>query len=155
LERALSIISNEKDKEKTKDSKKDEILSPLLVLEILQSKPNLKFKVIKKYLLNRLEVQDRIIKKNNKQVEENMSKIKGMRSQIQDLKTKAKNFNAKKCDCCQQPLSLPTIHFMCGHTFHDQCISEDTGRRYCNTCYVDFKDIIDKKEQYDNQAQDP
>lgn len=66
LERALSIISNEKDKEKAKDSKKDEILSPLLVLEILQSKPNLKFKVIKKYLLNRLEVQDRIIKKNNK-----------------------------------------------------------------------------------------
>lgn len=35
LERALSIISNEKDKDKAKDSKKDEILSPLLVLEIL------------------------------------------------------------------------------------------------------------------------
>ena len=33
LERALSIISGEK--EKAKDSKKDEILSPLLVLEIL------------------------------------------------------------------------------------------------------------------------
>ena len=31
------------------------ILSPLLVLEILQTKKNLKFKVLKKYLLDRLE----------------------------------------------------------------------------------------------------
>jgi len=71
-------MSNEKDKEKNKD-KKDEVLSPLLVLEILQNKPRLKFSVIKKYLVNRLEVQDKVIRKNSKQVEENTQKIKSMR----------------------------------------------------------------------------
>jgi hypothetical protein len=65
IEKALSKISSEKDK----DKQKEEVLSPLLVLEILQSKPNLKFKVIKKYLLNRLEVQDRVIRKNNRMVD--------------------------------------------------------------------------------------
>jgi len=55
LERALSTMSNVTDKDKNKD-KKDEVLSPLLVLEILQNKPRLKFSVIKKYLVNRLEV---------------------------------------------------------------------------------------------------
>ena len=70
-----------------------EVLSPLLVLEILQSKPNLKFKVIKKYLLNRLEAQDKVIRKNNKAVDKNMEKIKTMREEINELKTKAKNFN--------------------------------------------------------------
>ena len=64
-----------------------------MVLEILQSKPNLKFKVIKKYLLNRLEVQDRVIRKNNKAVDANMEKIKTMRNEIHELKTQAKNFN--------------------------------------------------------------
>lgn len=88
IERALSIISSE-----SKDKSKEEILSPLLVLEILQSKPNLKFKVIKKYLLNRLEVQDRVIRKNNKAVDANMEKIKTMRNEIHELKTQAKNFN--------------------------------------------------------------
>ena len=38
------------------------------MLEILKkqkpNQPNLKFSVIKQYLLNRLEVQDRIIRKN-------------------------------------------------------------------------------------------
>jgi hypothetical protein len=61
------IISHEKSKEQGKD-KKEEIISPLLVLEILKkqkpNQPNLKFSVIKQYLLNRLEVQDRIIRKN-------------------------------------------------------------------------------------------
>lgn len=68
------IIEKEKDKDK-----KEEIISPLLVLEILKSKPQLKFKVIKQYLLNRLEIQDRFIRKNTAQVEENMKRITTMR----------------------------------------------------------------------------
>ncbi len=69
-------MSNSKDDvgEDAKD-KKDEVLSPLLVLEILKDKPNLKFKVIKKYLLNRLKIQDRVIRKHENQVDENMKKI--------------------------------------------------------------------------------
>lgn len=153
LERALSALSFEKDK--GKDSKKDEILSPLLVLEILQSKPKLKFSVIKKYLLGRLEVQDRLIRKNNKQVDENLKKIEQMNLQIKDLQTQPKIFNPKKCDSCQHNLSLPTIHFMCGHTYHDQCIEADNGKRFCTSCYNEFKDTADKKDQYDLQAKNP
>ena len=88
-------------------------------------------------------------------MEENLKKIKDMRSEINDLKTSAKNFNPKKCDSCSAALSLPTIHFMCGHTFHDQCIESDNGRRFCGSCVSNFKDIMDKKEQYDLQAKDP
>lgn len=93
------IIEKEKDKEK-----KEEIISPLLVLEILKSKPQLKFGVIKQYLLNRLEIQDRIIRKNTVQVEENMEKIKKMRQEVHDLKSKAKNFNPKNCEACDVAL---------------------------------------------------
>jgi len=57
------IIAAEKENDQGKD-KKEEILSPLVVLEILKTQPKLKFKVIKQYLLNRLEVQDKVIRKN-------------------------------------------------------------------------------------------
>ena len=154
LERALSAMSNISDKEKNKD-KKDEVLSPLLVLEILQNKPKLKFSVIKKYLVNRLDVQDRVIKKHTKQVDENMDKIKKMRQEIQELKTQAKNFNPKNCDSCKNSISLPMILFMCGHAFHDQCIESDAGQRYCPVCYNEHKEVIEKKEQYNEQAKDP
>ena len=74
-------MSNSKDdaNEDVKD-KKDEVLSPLLVLEILKNKPNLKFKVIKKYLLNRLKIQDRVIRKHENQVDENMKKINDIKN---------------------------------------------------------------------------
>ena len=79
---------------------KNNILSPLLILEIVQKKPTLRFKVLKKYLLDRLETQDKVIKKNNKKVEENMSKIGEMKKEIDELKTTAKNFNQKECSNC-------------------------------------------------------
>jgi hypothetical protein len=44
---------------------------------------------------------------------------------------------------------------MCGHTFHDQCNDADSGRRFCSVCYQEFKDIIESKEQYTQQAKDP
>jgi hypothetical protein len=43
LQKALQIIGDKK------------ILSPLLVLEIVQAKKNLKFKVLRRYLLDRLK----------------------------------------------------------------------------------------------------
>ena len=89
------------------------------------------------------------------QVDENMAKIDQMRQQIKDLKTQPKNFNPKKCDSCQNPLTLPTIHFMCGHTYHDQCIEADSGKRYCTQCYNEHKDVSDKKDQYNHQARNP
>mmetsp|Transcript_17398 Transcript_17398/g.29277 ORF Transcript_17398/g.29277 Transcript_17398/m.29277 type:complete len:126 (+) Transcript_17398:2808-3185(+) len=84
-----------------------------------------------------------------------MKKISEMRQQIHDLKTQPKNFNPKNCDSCQNPMSLPSIHFMCGHSFHDQCIESETGKRFCTSCYNEFKDTIEKKEQYDLQAKNP
>lgn len=60
----MSNLKDEKDGNEDGKDKKDEVLSPLLVLEILKNKPKLKFKVIKNYLLNRLKVQDRVIRKH-------------------------------------------------------------------------------------------
>jgi len=44
---------------------------------------------------------------------------------------------------------------MCGHTFHDSCIESDNGQRHCNTCFASFKEVADKKEQFDLDAKDP
>ena len=98
------LDEEEKSSSNTSDSEKylemaldhigqNNILSPLLVLEIVQKKPTLRFKVLKKYLLDRLESQDKVIKKNNKKVEENMQKINEIKKEITELKTTAKNFN--------------------------------------------------------------
>ncbi len=93
--------------------------------------------MLKKYLLDRLESQDKIIKKNNKKVDDNMEKINKMKSEIVELKTSAKSFNHKECSLCDKKLQLPTIHFMCGHTYHDYCV-ESEGKRRCVKCNMQF-----------------
>lgn len=128
LEKALKAINAD-----NKDKKKD-VLSPLLVLEILKEKPKLKFSVIKTYLLNRLQVQSQLIKKNNKEFDDNMKQVKIIKKSITELNTQAKNFTPKECKNCNSELALPIIVFMCGHVFHDSCVESDNGKRYCPLC---------------------
>ena len=98
------------------------ILSPLLVLEILSTKSNLKFMVLKKFLKLKLEQQTATIKQKKKKVTEIRNEIVENQTQTVQMKTTAINFEQKCCAECNQPLQLPTIHFMCGHVYHEFCI---------------------------------
>lgn len=105
----------------------------------MQGKKNLKFKVLRKYLLDRLKGQDEAIKKSKKKVDENLEQIRKMTEEMHELRTTAKTFALKDCTLCKQGLALPTIHFLCGHTFHDSCVeSEGTTPRRCPKCSNEF-----------------
>ena len=125
----------------------EEIISPHVVLEILQRKPTLKFRVMKKYLLERLRNKDRELRQNKRDVETNLEDIKKKRKEISDIKTLKKTFSKKTCDQCSKLLTLPSIHFMCGHSYHDECIKTlDDGRRTCQACFDQFECLFQKKE---------
>jgi hypothetical protein len=86
------------------------ILSPLLVLEILAPKKNLKFEVLSPFLVKKLKDQQRVIKSKQEgelnkkgEVEKNgvkqmTERIDAMREDIRLMKTQAKNFDQKNCD---------------------------------------------------------
>ena len=141
MQRSLEVIGREN------------LISPLMVLQIVEARPNLKFKVLKSYLLARLENQERVIRKNQKKVDENMEKIKGMKEQTKALKTTAKLFQTKDCNLCGKKLSLSTVHFMCEHVFHDYCVEGD-GKKQCRICAPVFQETVDKRNQFLAQADD-
>ena len=64
-------------------------------------------------------------------VTDSSSKIDTMVEDIKKMKRSAKNFDANACSHCDKALTLPTVHFMCGHIYHDFCI-ENEGIRKCN-----------------------
>ncbi len=76
------------------------------MLEIVQARNNLKFKVLRKYLLDRLKSQDDVIKKSKKKVDENVEQIAKMQAEMLELKTSAKTFSQKECTQCKKKLSL-------------------------------------------------
>ena len=66
-----------------------------------------------------------------KKADDTVSKIDEMRENIARMKRGAKNFDIKNCSHCEKELTLPTVHFMCGHVYHEYCI-ENEGIRRCN-----------------------
>ena len=58
-------------------------------------------------------------------------RIDAMREDIRLMKTQAKNFDQKNCDQCGKELALPSVHFICGHSFDEFCVDGDQIKR-CN-----------------------
>ena len=127
-----------------KDIREKNILSPLLVLEILKRNPNLRFGVLKSFMLEHLKTQQKRIDKHNARLNEEMTKIRNCKSEIAKMKQTAIDFNNKKtCDQCKRELSLPTVHFMCKHTYCESCVDDVNGIRKCPQCN-DRKYLIER-----------
>ena len=74
-----------------------------------------------------------------------MKKAQESRSDFKKIKTTAKPFLSNNCSHCQNGLTFPSIYFMCGHSFHENCLG---GERQCSKCRFDMRNIIERKERY-------
>ena len=50
------------------------------------------------------------------------------RNELADLSAKPVTFTATRCASCGAGLDLPTVHFMCKHSFHQRCLDTASVR---------------------------
>lgn len=65
-------------------------------------------------------------------------KIKAIKQDTEKLTQSATDFKTViKCMKMQCPreLTLPTVHFMCGHVFCENCVEDIDGIRFCPLCH--------------------
>ena len=46
---------------------------------------------------------------------------------MDDLGQRAAVFQTRRCAACGRALDLPTVHFLCKHSFHQNCLNEVNG----------------------------
>lgn len=46
-------------------------------------------------------------------------------------------FQARRCSACGGNLDLPTVHFMCKHSFHQRCLNQVDDDVECPVCAPD------------------
>lgn len=133
------------------DEKK--ILSPLEVIQILSKNSSVTIGTVKDYICRNIS--------ELKEVEENQTIINNykkdtetMRQQIDNLKNGDVIFQVSKCEACGRPLELPTIHFLCKHSYHLRCLGENDNA--CPKCAPEHKMIIDaiKLQESNTVSQD-
>lgn len=106
--------------------------------------------MIKSNLEGELNKKGEVERSGVKQMTE---RIESMREDILRMKRTSKNFDQKNCSQCDQELKLPTVHFICGHTYHEFCTDGDMIKK-CNSHAAGFDEKTRRKEQYTMQAHD-
>ena len=113
-----------------KSIKTIENLSPMLILKILRGNKNIKTKHFKHYFIDKLTQNRDQIEEYRETIRENEADSADYKKKYKKLKTQAMTFQETICPVCKGPLRNPTIHFMCGHSYHENCL-ESLDCHFC------------------------
>ncbi len=103
----------------------NELLSPILVLEILKKKKNMKYETVKDFIVNSLGKEKKNLDADKKEFENNYTKLEKINTEVKEIKQKAKILNISKCALCNQTLQPPVVYFLCNHAYHLLCLNTD------------------------------
>ncbi|XP_023235262.1 vacuolar protein sorting-associated protein 11 homolog [Centruroides sculpturatus] len=140
---------NECSKEKEKVLKEIEdmnLLPPIMVVDIMaESKTAMLDSVVKDYLIRHLEHENNRIASDKRLIKQYREETEKMRNQIEELKTNAKIFQVSKCSGCTHQLELPSVHFLCGHSYHQQCFESYNAENdsECPLCMHENRKVLD------------
>ncbi|CAG0915166.1 unnamed protein product [Notodromas monacha] len=126
------------------------LLSPIMVLEMLSSSPTISLGMVSSYLTRALEAERGKISESEQLIEQYSAETEKMKAEINLIRTSATVFQDTKCHACNHRLELPSIHFLCKHSFHQSCFeSYSDNDAECPACAPEnrkLRDVIGAQE---------
>ncbi|TPX23182.1 hypothetical protein DIZ76_012508 [Coccidioides immitis] len=112
----------------------DGLMSPLQVIQTLSNNAVVTMGMIKKYLSDNIERDRKEISNNRRLITSYTTETETKRKEISELASKPTVFQARRCSSCGGNLDLPTVHFLCKHSFHQRCLNTDEEDLQCPIC---------------------
>ncbi|XP_011503306.1 PREDICTED: vacuolar protein sorting-associated protein 11 homolog [Ceratosolen solmsi marchali] len=135
----LDYIANEK------------LLSPLMVIDALSTSLTCTLGDVRNYLNSVLRQEYEQVQVDTELTEKYRLDTKKLRELIQSIKNSTIIFQGSRCSACHHQLELPSVHFMCQHSYHQHCFqSFSENENECPACMPNNKkwlDIIRVQEQ--------
>eukprot|EP01090_Pellita_catalonica_P014863 TRINITY_DN3886_c0_g1_i1.p1 TRINITY_DN3886_c0_g1~~TRINITY_DN3886_c0_g1_i1.p1 ORF type:complete len:756 (+),score=131.66 TRINITY_DN3886_c0_g1_i1:334-2268(+) len=104
---------------------RDNLLPPLLVVKILSKSATSTLSVIKDYIARVLTRDERAITEAKEEIDTHLAETQQITEELFNLKTRAVEFQGLKCAACPNTLDLPSINFLCMHSFHQDCLPDN------------------------------
>ena len=101
----------------------DGLMAPLQVIQTLSANAVATMGLVKRYLSTTIEQERTEIDQNRKTIETYRAETAKTRDSLNVLDTQPAVFQATRCRACGAPLDLPTVHFLCKHSFHQRCLN--------------------------------
>ena len=111
------------------------LMAPLQVIQTLSTNAVATMGLVKKYLSSTIDKEKKDISNNRRLTESYRTETDNKRKELNDLENKPAVFQTRRCAACGRSLELPTVHFLCKHSFHQNCLNEvDEQIAECPTC---------------------
>nr|POE71978.1 vacuolar protein sorting-associated protein 11 like [Quercus suber] len=106
----------------------DALMAPLQVIQCLSTNSVATMGLVKKYLSSTVERERAEIAANRKVISSYRHDTAQKLQEVSELDTKPTSFSATRCSTCAMALDLPTVHFLCKHSFHQRCLNIADGQ---------------------------
>nr|XP_018902631.1 PREDICTED: vacuolar protein sorting-associated protein 11 homolog isoform X1 [Bemisia tabaci] len=126
---------------------KEKLLSPLLLVEELASctdSVGVNLGAIRSYLKTVLTNERSIAEKEHALANKYRKETAKIRDRIREIQSNAVVFQSSRCSACNNQLELPSVHFLCQHSFHQHCFqSYAENEKECPACLPNNQPILD------------
>ena len=117
----------------------ENLMAPLQVVKTLSQGGAVNMGMVKDYLTDNIARERKEIQTNRQLIDSYRTETAAKKTEIADLGTKPAVFQARRCSSCSRNLTLPTVHFLCKHSFHQDCLNksgtgQDDEKSECPIC---------------------
>ncbi|RMZ75253.1 hypothetical protein DV738_g5582, partial [Chaetothyriales sp. CBS 135597] len=102
----------------------ENLMAPLQVVKILSQGGVVNMGMVKDYLAENIARERKEIENNRRLIDSYQAETASKKTELHDLGAKPVVFQARRCSSCSRNLSLPTVHFLCKHSFHQECLNK-------------------------------
>ncbi|XP_043279403.1 vacuolar protein sorting-associated protein 11 homolog [Venturia canescens] len=120
------------------------LLSPLMVIDALSTSLTCSLGDVKSYLNGVFKNEYEQTRLDAESTEKYRRDTKKLREQIDLIKNSTMIFQCARCSACHHQLELPSVHFMCQHSYHQHCFqSFSENENECPACLPNNKKLLD------------
>ncbi|OQR80023.1 vacuolar protein sorting-associated protein 11-like, partial [Tropilaelaps mercedesae] len=129
---------------------KHSLLPAILVVSIAARSKTAPLSLVKEFLVRQLSADGDKIRSCEQTIKQLKKETEQIREQMENIKHKPHVFQESKCSGCKIELELPTVHFLCGHSFHVNCF-ENFGdhNEGCPSCAPENNRIVEQQRRMD------
>lgn len=120
-------------------------IAPMIVIEILLDSKRSTLASAKEYLMRYLgRLNDRHLE-NVSSIDRYEVDTKTIRQKIDEFQNHHLIFQPTKCQACSGVLDIPSVHFLCGHSYHQNCFyNHSEGNDECPSCAKTNQMLLDE-----------
>lgn len=122
---------------------RQKLLPPLMIVQTLSRSRAKPLSVVKDCIVRTLQTETRIIEEDQLEIRRYREDTRSMRKEIEALTTRPTTFQGVKCSACTSGLSLPAVHFLCMHSFHQRCVPDND--KECPLCAPEYRKVTEIK----------